>query len=167
MKRNDIELLNEPSAAILEYKRFLEERELPPLKENAKVVVIDFGGGTLDINCCLCTKGTVRVEANGGDQNLGGNNFDHVMMELIKEKLKEEGTLDENFFEKPEGKRVTTAMKIQHKKRMNNLKKEAERLKTRLSSSNNPECKIKNLLGNEYNEEEHEDIEIEITFDKK
>ena len=39
----------------------------------------------------------------------------------------------------------------------------AKRLKTRLSSSNNPECKIKNLLGNEYNEEEHEDIEIEIT----
>ena len=50
---------------------------------------------------------------------------------------------------------------------MNNLKKEAERLKTRLSSSNNPPCKIKNLLGNEYNEEEHEEIEIEITFDKK
>ena len=48
----NIELINEPSASIIDYKHFIESKNYGHLKENTQILVIDFGGGTLDICCC-------------------------------------------------------------------------------------------------------------------
>ena len=80
----NITLLNEPSAAILEYKRVMSRS----ISIGSKIVVIDFGGGTLDVNCCIMGENDeVKVVSTGGDQNLGGNNFDQAMMNVIKNEL--------------------------------------------------------------------------------
>ena len=171
LKKNQVTLMNEPSAAILHYKKFREEKGMEPLKENAKVVVIDFGGGTLDIDCCICSKENITVVSNGGNQNLGGNDFDSVMMEMIKEAmLNEDDLIDENYFEEPTGRRVREQMIKQYKKRKTALRKEAERLKVLLSKRANVTVNLKNLLGNEYDEEKHDEFDISISrkaFEKK
>ena len=95
----------------------------------------------------FCSKGQVIVQANGGDQNLGGNNFDDVLMEMIKEELytiiKDEGALDENYYEKPTGRRVTEKQKRDYKMRMSNLRKVAEEVKIKLSEQRAYRVKMK------------------------
>ncbi|EKE38835.1 heat shock protein 70, putative [Entamoeba nuttalli P19] len=78
-----VELVNESTAVIIEYKR-----EYPSsLKEGDKIVVIDFGGGTLDIACCRIIHGNnVKVYSSGDDQDLGVNDFGIIMMDIIKER---------------------------------------------------------------------------------
>ena len=102
------------------------------------------------------------VQANGGDQNLGGNNFDDVLMEMIKEELytiiKDEGVLDENYYEKPTGRRVRD-----YKMRMSNLRKVAEEVKIKLSEKRAYRVKMKQLLGKDYDSDLHSDIDIRIT----
>ena len=107
------------------------------------------------------------VQANGGDQNLGGNNFDDVLMEMIKEELytiiKDEGVLDENYYEKPTGRRVTEKQKRDYKMRMSNLRKVAEEVKIKLSEQRAYRVKMKQLLGKDYDSDLHRDIDIHIT----
>ena len=104
---------------------------------------------------------------NGGYQNLGGNNFDDVLMEMIKEELytiiKDEGVLDENYYEKPTGRRVTEKQKRDYKMRMSNLRKVAEEVKIKLSEQRAYRVKMKQLLGKDYDSDLHSDIDIRIT----
>ena len=77
-----VELVNEPSASIVEYRRYMESKKIETLRNGMKVLVIDFGGGTLDICCCeinakewfyqIFTSDNISVLGNGGNQNLGG-----------------------------------------------------------------------------------------------
>ena len=89
-------LVNEPTAAIVEYQRTHPDE----LKVGDKILVIDFGGGTLDVNLCVNKEDRIDVISTKGDQNLGGNNFDRVIMEMIKEKLEKERICHPNYFEK-------------------------------------------------------------------
>ncbi|GAB1222112.1 hypothetical protein ENUP19_0093G0035 [Entamoeba nuttalli] len=133
----NVELANEPTAAIVAYKR-----EYPnSLKEGDKIVVIDFGGGTLDVACCKIINDSTKVESSGGDQDLGGNDFDKVMMDIIKEKV-EEGI--PGYYEKKRG--MARKEKTTYKKKLVRLKKEAERIKIELSGKTDAELDVDTLL---------------------
>lgn len=84
-------LINEPSAAALAYQ---VEQE----KEEAVLLVFDFGGGTLDISLVECFDNVIEIEAVAGDNHLGGDDIDELIFNDFVEKhpeisgLKEEGT---------------------------------------------------------------------------
>ncbi|BFU26584.1 heat shock protein 70 putative [Entamoeba histolytica] len=136
----NVELVNEPTAAIVEYKR-----EYPnSLKDGDRVVVIDFGG-TLDVACCrIINDNNIRVESSGGDQDLGGNDFDNVMIDIIKKRV-EDGV--EGYYEKKRG--MTQKEKITLNKKLVILKKEAERIKIELSGKQDAELYLEIFFGGE------------------
>src|SRR3989304_243455 len=77
-------IINEPTAAALAYG--LDK------KKNEKIAVFDFGGGTFDISVLEIAENTVEVKATSGDTHLGGDDFDHrVINWIIQEFKKQEG----------------------------------------------------------------------------
>lgn len=74
---NVLRLLNEPTAAALAYG----------LDEGAEglYVIYDLGGGTFDVSVLRLTKGVFEVLATGGDSALGGDDFDHRIVDWVKE----------------------------------------------------------------------------------
>ncbi len=57
-------LINEPSAAALAYQTAQN-------KEEAVLLILDFGGGTLDISVVECFENVIEIEAVSGDNHLG------------------------------------------------------------------------------------------------
>jgi molecular chaperone DnaK len=79
-----LRIINEPTAASLAYG--LGE------DKNEKVAVFDLGGGTFDISILEISEGVFEVLSTNGDTHLGGDDFDHEIMNwLIKEFKKETG----------------------------------------------------------------------------
>lgn len=78
-----VSLINEPTAAALAFG-------INNLDVDEKLVVLDFGGGTLDITILDMANGVIDVRASYGDPYLGGKDFDEVMMQLILSKLKKD-----------------------------------------------------------------------------
>ncbi|HET7462414.1 MAG TPA: Hsp70 family protein [Longimicrobium sp.] len=79
---NPLRLVNEPTAAALAYAQ-----DRPGTDE--RVLVFDFGGGTLDVTLLEKAGPRLRVLATGGDRALGGRDFDAVLRELLRERLRE------------------------------------------------------------------------------
>jgi molecular chaperone DnaK len=77
---NILRLLNEPTAAALAFgiKNIASEEQL---------VVFDFGGGTLDISVLEMFEGVLDVKSSFGDPQLGGKDFDAVMISLLLQKF--------------------------------------------------------------------------------
>ncbi|MCK9782936.1 MULTISPECIES: Fe-S protein assembly chaperone HscA [Enterobacterales] len=73
-----LRLLNEPTAAAIAYG-------LDSGKEGI-IVVYDLGGGTFDISVLRLTKGVFEVLATGGDTALGGDDFDMMLADWIRER---------------------------------------------------------------------------------
>ena len=65
-------LMNEPSAAALYHSRFREQNE-------CRLLVIDFGGGTLDVSVVDCFENMVEIAAIAGNNRLGGNDIDRAI----------------------------------------------------------------------------------------
>ena len=77
-------IVNEPTAAALAYG--LDK------KTDETIAVYDLGGGTFDISILEVGDGVVEVKSTNGDTHLGGDDFDHAVMEfLIAEFKKAEG----------------------------------------------------------------------------
>ncbi|OCG36003.1 Fe-S protein assembly chaperone HscA [Gilliamella sp. Gris1-4] len=74
-----LRLLNEPTAAAIAYG-------LDSGKEGI-IAVYDLGGGTFDISILRLNKGVFEVLATSGDSALGGDDFDRLLVDHIKEKL--------------------------------------------------------------------------------
>ena len=72
-------LLNEPTAAALAYG-------LHELGEETRFLVFDLGGGTFDVSVLEIFEGVVEVRASTGDNRLGGEDFNEVMVELFLER---------------------------------------------------------------------------------
>nr|WP_202896239.1 Hsp70 family protein [Actinopolymorpha pittospori] len=72
-------ILNEPTAAALAYG-------LDGLVSGT-VVVYDLGGGTFDVTALRIEDGDFRVLATHGDRNLGGFDFDNLLMRLLDERF--------------------------------------------------------------------------------
>ena len=81
-------IINEPTAAALAYG-------LDKKNKNMKVAVYDLGGGTFDISILELGDGVFEVKSTNGDTHLGGDDFDHVIIEwLAREFATDNGGLD-------------------------------------------------------------------------
>ncbi|PWC22725.1 Fe-S protein assembly chaperone HscA [Brenneria roseae subsp. roseae] len=72
-----LRLLNEPTAAAIAYG-------LDSGQEGV-IAVYDLGGGTFDISVLRLSRGVFEVLATGGDSALGGDDFDHLLVEWLRE----------------------------------------------------------------------------------
>jgi molecular chaperone HscA len=73
---NVLRLLNEPTAAAVAYG--LDSRD------QGNVIVFDLGGGTFDVSLLSLQKGIFEVLATAGDSNLGGDDFDHILIDWMR-----------------------------------------------------------------------------------
>ena len=76
-------IINEPTAAALAYG--LDKKE-----KDAKVAVFDLGGGTFDISILELGDGVFEVKSTNGDTHLGGDDFDHVIIDWMVQEFKNE-----------------------------------------------------------------------------
>ncbi len=79
-------IINEPTAASLAYGF--------DKKANEKIAVFDLGGGTFDISILEVGDNVVEVRATNGDTFLGGEDFDHRIIEYLVEEFKKENGID-------------------------------------------------------------------------
>ena len=79
-------IINEPTAAALAYG--LDK------KEDQKIAVYDFGGGTFDISILEVGENVVEVKATNGDSHLGGDNLDQRVIDYLIAEFKKDQGLD-------------------------------------------------------------------------
>ena len=79
-------IINEPTAAALAYG--LDK------KEDQKIAVYDFGGGTFDISILEVGENVVEVKATSGDSHLGGDNLDQRVIDYLIAEFKKDQGLD-------------------------------------------------------------------------
>ena len=80
-------IINEPTAAALAYG-------LDKKTNDAKVAVFDLGGGTFDISILELGGGVFEVKSTNGDTHLGGDDFDHVIIDWLAEGFQKENGID-------------------------------------------------------------------------
>ena len=73
-------IINEPTAAALAYG-------LDKIDRNLKVAVYDLGGGTFDISILELGDGVFEVLSTNGDTHLGGDDFDHAIIEWVAQEF--------------------------------------------------------------------------------
>jgi len=79
-------IINEPTAAALAYG--LDK------KEDEKIAVFDFGGGTFDISILEVGENVVEVKATNGDTHLGGDNLDQRIIDYLIDEFKKDQGID-------------------------------------------------------------------------
>ena len=80
-------IINEPTAAALAYG-------LDKKQNDMKIAVYDLGGGTFDISILELGDGVFEVKSTNGDTHLGGDDFDHVLIDYMAEAFKAEHQID-------------------------------------------------------------------------
>jgi molecular chaperone DnaK len=116
-------IINEPTAASLAYG-------LDKKSQDLKIAVFDLGGGTFDISILELGDGVFEVKSTNGDTHLGGDDFDHLIIDWMAEEfLKEEGI---DLRKDP--------MALQR------LKEAAEKAKIELSSSTSTEINLPYIM---------------------
>ena len=78
-----IRIINEPTSAALAYGLDKGDKE-------HKILVFDFGGGTLDVTIMEFGQGVFEVKSTSGDTQLGGTDMDNVILNYIMKKFQEE-----------------------------------------------------------------------------
>lgn len=81
-----LRIINEPTAAALAYGIDKDETQT--------VLVFDLGGGTFDVSIMDIEDGVFEVRATNGDTHLGGDDFDHAVMQWIVDEFKRENGID-------------------------------------------------------------------------
>lgn len=112
-------IINEPTAAALAYG-------LDKKNQDLKIAVYDLGGGTFDVSVLELGDGVFEVKSTNGDVNLGGDDFDNVIIDWLADEFKK----DENVDLKKD------PMALQR------LKEAAEKAKIELSSSSETEINL-------------------------
>ncbi len=79
-------IINEPTAAALAYGLDKEEDQT--------ILVYDLGGGTFDVSILELGDGVFEVKATAGDNHLGGDDFDQVIIDYLVEQFKQEHGID-------------------------------------------------------------------------
>lgn len=81
-----LRIINEPTAAALAYG--LEKGE------DQTILVFDLGGGTFDVSVLELGEGVFEVKATSGNNRLGGDDFDHRVMDYLASEFKKETGID-------------------------------------------------------------------------
>ncbi|MBF0637748.1 Hsp70 family protein, partial [Prosthecochloris sp. N3] len=105
-------IINEPTAASLAYG-------LDRDTSHHKIMVFDLGGGTFDVSILELGDGVFEVLATNGNNHLGGDDFDQVVIDYLAESFKKENAIDLR----------------QDKMSLQRLKEAAEKAKKELSST--------------------------------
>ncbi|MCX6367695.1 MAG: Hsp70 family protein [Armatimonadetes bacterium] len=124
-----IRLINEPTAAALAYG-------LGHIADKSKVLVFDFGGGTLDVTVLEMFEGILDIRTSVGDDKLGGKDIDEATIALLRDKYKE-----------ITGKKMPPPSR--DKKAAQRIKEEAEIVKKTLSFSGTVQINLPNLVGDQ------------------
>lgn len=82
-----LRIINEPTAAALAFG-------LEKTNKSMKVLVYDLGGGTFDVSVLELEDGTFEVLSTSGDNHLGGDDWDHAIVEWMIKKIKAEYNYD-------------------------------------------------------------------------
>ena len=80
-------IINEPTAAALAYG-------MDKLDQEKKILVFDLGGGTFDVSVLEIGDGTFEVLATAGNNRLGGDDFDQVIMDYLADEFKKAEGVD-------------------------------------------------------------------------
>ena len=116
-------IVNEPTAAALAYG-------LDKSNKDQKIAVFDLGGGTFDISILELGDGVFEVKSTNGDTHLGGDDFDHVIIDWLADE-----------FQKDEGVDLR-----QDPMAMQRLKEAAEKAKIELSSTTSTEINLPYIM---------------------
>ena len=116
-------IVNEPTAAALAYG-------LDKANKDQKIAVFDLGGGTFDISILELGDGVFEVKSTNGDTHLGGDDFDHVIIDWLADE-----------FQKEEGVDLR-----QDPMAMQRLKEAAEKAKIELSSTTSTEINLPYIM---------------------
>jgi len=116
-------IINEPTAAALAYG-------LDKKNKDMKIAVFDLGGGTFDISILELGDGVFEVKSTNGDTHLGGDDFDHVIIDWLASEFKKDEGLD----------LTKDPMALQR------LKEAAEKAKIELSSSTSTEINLPYIM---------------------
>jgi len=84
-----VRIVNEPTAASLAYG-------LDKTDKDMRILVFDFGGGTLDVTIMDLAEGVFEVKSTSGDTQLGGTDMDEALMKFIVEDFKAKEGVDLN-----------------------------------------------------------------------
>jgi len=112
-------IINEPTAAALAYG-------LDKAHKDMKIVVFDCGGGTHDVSVLELGDGVFEVKSTDGDTHLGGDDFDHIIIDWLAAEFKNENGMD----------LAQDPMALQR------LKEAAEKAKIELSSTTSTEVNL-------------------------
>ncbi len=107
-----IRIVNEPTAASLAYG-------IDKAGQEEKILVFDFGGGTLDVTLMDFGEGVFEVKSTSGDTELGGTDMDEVLVDYLTQEFEKENGIDLK----------------QDKTALQRLKEAAEKAKIELSST--------------------------------
>jgi molecular chaperone DnaK len=80
-------IVNEPTAAALAYGMDKRTKDM-------KIAVYDLGGGTFDVSILELGDGVFEVKSTNGDTHLGGDDFDHVIIDWLADEFKKDEGLD-------------------------------------------------------------------------
>ena len=116
-------IVNEPTAAALAYG-------MDKMNRDMKIAVYDLGGGTFDISILELGDGVFEVKSTNGDTHLGGDDFDHVLIDFMAESFKSEHGVDLR----------------QDPMALQRLKEAAEKAKIELSSSQSTEINLPYIM---------------------
>ncbi len=116
-------IVNEPTAAALAYG-------LDKSNKDQKIAVFDLGGGTFDISILELGDGVFEVKSTNGDTHLGGDDFDHVIIDWLADE-----------FQKDEGVDLR-----QDPMALQRLKEAAEKAKIELSSTTSTEINLPYIM---------------------
>ena len=116
-------IINEPTAASLAYG-------LDKKKSDMKIAVFDLGGGTFDISILELGDGVFEVKSTDGNTHLGGDDFDHVIIDWLAEEFKKDNGVDLH----------QDAMALQR------LKEAAEKAKIELSNTQSTEINLPYIM---------------------
>ena len=116
-------IVNEPTAAALAYGLDKANRDM-------KIAVFDLGGGTFDISILELGDGVFEVKSTNGDTHLGGDDFDHVIIDWLAEEFKADEGIDLR----------------QDPMALQRLKEAAEKAKIELSSSTSTDINLPYIM---------------------
>ena len=116
-------IVNEPTAAALAYG-------LDKSDKDQKIAVFDLGGGTFDISILELGDGVFEVKSTNGDTHLGGDDFDHVIIDWLADEFIKEHNVDLR----------------QDPMALQRLKEAAEKAKIELSSTTSTEINLPYIM---------------------
>jgi len=116
-------IINEPTAAALAYGMDKKGKDM-------KIVVFDCGGGTHDVSVLELGEGVFEVKSTDGDTHLGGDDFDHVIIDWLADEFKKDEGIDLR----------------QDPMALQRLKEAAEKAKIELSSTTTSEINLPYIM---------------------